>query len=254
MFRKTKNNKTKSLTTPLVYITVSIILTISAIRWVKYYYNFDNKKFHFSDTTILDKRNYASLLDQIPQEELAGLKISELNNVKEKHPYVEAARISNRYPDIIMIEIVEREPIAILEIDPLTMIDSNGYVLPSKNNFKSIDLPILANISDLKYTMNFGEKSTSNVVKKAVSWLSYIKKYHTYLYKNISELKVSSSNELELILSDYPTKIFLGQKKVKSRINSLLKFEEKLKTNKITDYNYLDLRYNNQIIAMERNL
>ena len=153
-----------------------------------------------------------------------------------------------------MIEIVERQPIAILEIDPLTMVDSNGYVLPSKNNFKNIDLPILANISDLENTMNFGEKSTSKVVNKAVSWLSYIKKYHSSLYKNISELKVSSSDELELILSDYPTKIFLGQKKVKSRINSLLKFKEKLKTNKITDYNYLDLRYDNQIIAMERSL
>ena len=134
------------------------------------------------------------------------------------------------------------------------MVDSNGYVLPSKNNFKNIDLPILANISDLESTMNFGEKSTSKVINKAVSWLSYIKKYHSYLYKNISELKVSSSDELEIILSDYPTKIFLGQKKVKSRINSLLKFKEKLKTNKITDYNYLDLRYDNQIIAMERSL
>tara|TARA_B100000886_G_scaffold339842_2_gene306630 strand:- start:578 stop:1342 length:765 start_codon:yes stop_codon:yes gene_type:complete len=254
MFRKTKNNKTKSLATPIMYISVSIILAISALQWVKYYYNFDNKKFHFSDTSILDKRNYASLLDQISQEELMKIKLSELNKLIEKHPYVEAARISNRYPDIIVIEIMERQPLAILEIDPLTMIDSNGYVLPSKNNFKNIDLPILANTSDLTNTMNFGEKSTSNVINKAVSWLSYIKKYHSPLYKNISELKVSSSDELEIILSDYPTKIFLGQKKVKSRINSLLKFEEKLKTNKITDYNYLDLRYDKQIIAMERNL
>ena len=254
MFRKTKKNKTKSLITPIMYISVSMILAISALRWVKYYYNFDNKKFHFSDTTILDKRNYTSLLDHMSQEELRGIKVSKLNKVIEKHPYVEATRISNRYPDIIMIEIVERQPIAILEIDPLTMIDSNGYVLPSKDNFKNIDLPILANIGGLENTMNFGEKSTSKVINKAVSWLSYIKKYHSYLYRNISELKVSSSDELELILSDYPTKIFLGQKKVKSRINSLLKFEEKLKTNKITDYNYLDLRYDNQIIAMERNL
>ena len=254
MFKKTKNNKTKSFITPIMYLFVSLILAISAFRWVRYYYNFDDKKFHFSDTTILDKTNYTSLLNKISKEELMGIKISELNKVIEKHPYVEAARISNRYPNIIMIEIVERQPIAILEIDPLTMVDSNGYVLPSKNNFKNIDLPILANISDLENTMNFGEKSTSKVVNKAVSWLSYIKKYHSYLYKNISELKVSSSDELELILSDYPTKIFLGQKKVKSRINSLLKFKEKLKTNKITDYNYLDLRYDNQIIAMERSL
>ena len=87
-----------------------------------------------------------------------GIKTSELNKVIEEHPYVEAARISNRYPNIIMIEIVERQPIAILEIDPLTMIDSNGYVLPSKNNFKNIDLPILANISDLENTIKFWRK------------------------------------------------------------------------------------------------
>ena len=254
MFKKTKNNKTKSFITPIMYLFVSLILAISAFRWVRYYYNFDDKKFYFPDTTILDKTNYTSLLNKISKEKLRGIKISELNKVIEKHPYVEVARISNRYPNIIMIEIVERQPIAILEIDPLTMVDSNGYVLPSNNNFKNIDLPILANISDLENTMNFGEKSTSKVVNKAVSWLSYIKKYHSSLYKNISELKVSSSDELELILSDYPTKIFLGQKKVKSRINSLLKFKEKLKTNKITDYNYLDLRYDNQIIAMERSL
>ena len=254
MFKKTKNNKTKSFITPIMYLFVSLILAISAFRWVRYYYNFDDKKFYFSETTILDKTNYSSLLNKISQEELVGIKVSELNKVIEEHPYVEAARISNRYPNIIMIEIVERQPIAILEIDPLTMVDSNGYVLPSNNNFKNIDLPILANISDLENTMNFGEKSTSKVVNKAVSWLSYIKKYHSHLYKNISELKVSSSDELELILSDYPTKIFLGQKKVKSRINSLIKFKEKLKTNKITDYNYLDLRYDNQIIAMERSL
>ena len=112
-----------------------------------------------------------------------------------------------------MIEIVERQPIAILEIDPLTMVDSNGYVLPSKNNFKNIDLPILANISDLENTMNFGEKSTSKVVNKAVSWLSYIKKYHSSLYKNISELKVSSSDELELNIIGLSNKDFFGSKK-----------------------------------------
>ena len=254
MFKKTKNNKTKSFITPIIYLFVSLILAISAVKWVRYYYNFDDKKFIFSETTILDKTNYSSLLNKISQEELVGIKVSELNKVIEEHPYVEAARISNRYPNIIMIEIVERQPIAIIEIDPLTMVDSNGYVLPSKNNFKNIDLPILANIRYLENTMNFGEKSTSKVVNKAVSWLSYIKKYHSHLYKNISELKVSSSDELELILSEYPTKIYLGQKKIKFRINSLLKFKEKLKTNKITDYNYLDLRYDNQIIAMERSL
>ena len=123
---KIRNNKAKSLTTPIMFLSIALFLAFSAFKWTNYYYNFNNKKFHFSDTNIIDKNNYTSLLDQISQDE--SIKISELNKVIETHPYVEAARISNRYPDIIMIEIVERRPIAILGIDPLTMIDSNGYL------------------------------------------------------------------------------------------------------------------------------
>ena len=254
MFRKTKKKQRISLIEPMIYLSILIALAFSAFKWTEYYYNFENKIFYFSDTDILDKKNYSSILNQVPKEELAGMKIKEINKIIEQHPYVKAARISNRYPNIIKIEIVERRPLAILEVNPLIMIDCHGYILPYKNNFKDIDLPILANIIDLKNPINFGEKSTSNIINKAVSWLSYIEKNHLYLYENISELKVTSSDELELILSDYPTKIFFGQKRVKSRINSLIKFENVLEPNKISDYKYLDMRYDNQIIAMERGL
>ena len=132
------------------------------------------------------------------------------------------------------------------------MIDREGYILPFKDNSKSIDLPILTNVSELNSSINFGEKSTSGTISKAVSWLSYIEEKHFYLFENISELKVSSLDELEIVLSDYPTRIFFGQKKVKSRINSLKIFKEILKPNRISDYSYLDMRYDNQIIAMER--
>lgn len=252
MFKKAKNNKTISSITPIIYLYILLVLAFISFKWTEHYYNFDKKIFRFSETDILDKKNYSSILNHIPRKELMGMNISELNKLIEEHPYVEAARISNRYPNTIMIEIVERRPLAILRIDPLKMIDKNGHVLPFKNNFKNIDLPILSNIGDLESPLSFGEKSTSTLINKAVSWLSYIKEYHSYLYQNISELRVSSSNELEIILSDYPTKIFFGQKEVKSRINSLLKFKETLKPNKISDYSYLDFRYNNQIIAMER--
>ena len=65
---------------------------------------------------------------------------------------------------------------------------------------------------------------------------------------------MTSTNEMELILSDQPTHIYLGQNKVWSRINTLKQFEKILQPKKISDFSYLDMRYENQVIAKGRNL
>jgi cell division septal protein FtsQ len=97
-----------------------------------------------------------------------------------------------------------------------------------------------------------GEMALSVKVKDCISWLSRIHNNYTSLYNNLSELKMTSTNEMELILSDHPTHIYLGQDKVWSRINTLKQFEKKLQPKKISDFSYLDMRYENQVIAKER--
>ena len=51
---------------------------------------------------------------------------------------------------------------------------------------------------------------------------------------------------------EYPTKIFLGKYNTLGKIEILKNFEQTVKeTKKITDYAYLDIRYDNQVIAKE---
>ena len=51
-----------------------------------------------------------------------------------------------------------------------------------------------------------------------------------------------------------PTHIYLGNKKISSRIRTLKEFETKLKPNRMSDFSYLDMRYDNQIIVKRRHL
>jgi hypothetical protein len=53
-------------------------------------------------------------------------------------------------------------------------------------------------------------------------------------------------------LSDHPTHIYLGQDRLWSRFEILKQFEIELGQKKISDYTYLDMRYENQIIAKGR--
>jgi hypothetical protein len=85
-----------------------------------------------------------------------------------------------------------------------------------------------------------------------VKWLNKIKENYIYLYENLSELKITSSDDIELILFDYPTYVYLGQNKINSRLNILKEFENTIKPKKISDYTYLDMRYKNQIVVKEK--
>ena len=68
----------------------------------------------------------------------------------------------------------------------------------------------------------------------------------------LSEITLENDDEIILILAEYPTKIMLGNENTLYKIKLLKRFEETLKKKKeITDYAYLDMRYNNQIIVKE---
>ncbi|MBT5734220.1 hypothetical protein HOI27_05405, partial [bacterium] len=76
-------------------------------------------------------------------------------------------------------------------------------------------------------------------------------KYPKFYY-DISEILLENGDEIVIILNESPTKIFLGNANTLKKIAILKKFEETiLNTKKITDYAYLDIRYNNQVIAKE---
>jgi len=65
---------------------------------------------------------------------------------------------------------------------------------------------------------------------------------------------MTANNEMQLILSEQPTHIYLGVDEIWMRLNTLKNFETKLNHKKLSDFNYLDMRYDNQIIVKSRSL
>ena len=137
-------------------------------------------------------------------------------------------------------------------MDPMVFLDENGFVLPVEGIQTNYNLPVMNNFNSEPQLYPLGKLALSIKVKEAIDLISKIKTHYSDLYNNLSELKISSSNEIELILSDLPTHIYLGNEKISSRIRTLKEFESKLKPNKMSDFSYLDMRYDNQIIGKRR--
>ena len=125
-------------------------------------------------------------------------------------------------------------------------------MLPNANNLDKYDIPILSKFNNDQNLYPEGKKSLSTKVQKTISWLRSLNDKHPTFYSNISEVFLENDNEIVLVLNEHPTKIFLGKNNTLEKIKILKNFEETIKeTKKITDYAYLDIRYDNQVIAKE---
>ena len=120
------------------------------------------------------------------------------------------------------------------------------------DNLNDYNLPVLSNFNTDSGLYPNGKQALSTKVIECTSIIKQLKNRYTNLYDNLSELKITSDNEIELILADHPTHIYLGNKNIYNRIHILKEFENKLKPNSISNFNYLDFRYENQIIANNR--
>ena len=242
----------KSILITVLSIGTTLFLFSTAFLWSDFNNKLNICQIKFSETKVLDNHIYNLMLADLIGLNHNQINLSEISKIIESHPYVKATRISNIYPGKLQIEIIEREPIALLNTQPMLMLDAEGYVLPNEQTIKAYNLPILTNFNPSIELYPAGKKALSVKVNECIYWINKIKSNYSSLYNNLSEIKITSDNDMELILNDFPTHIYLGKDQLWSRINILQEFEKELGSRKITDFSYLDIRYDNQIIAKRR--
>ena len=240
----------------IVITRCSIILSIIfvvwfSIFWAKNKYTFSKPIITINGASVLNKTTYIEYLKGLNTDS-TNIKSNFILESLYKHPYIAAARLSHRYPNRIIIDISERLPFAVLNKDPMIMLDRESYVLPNIENIDDYNIPILSKYNTAPELYPLGKQSLSIKIKETISWLEKLNTKYPDLYNKISEITLASGDEIILILEKNPTKIMLGNNNTFRKLEILKKFQKTLNNKKeITDYAYLDMRYNNQIIAKE---
>ena len=250
---KKKNNYQLKFAIVRVFNTCAIFFLI----WLSFFWA--EQKYTFNKPIIITKGGLVLSDSYYKEYLLNNIDIEhghlELNNILDelyKHPYIEAARSSYRYPDKIFVEISERVPFAIVNNSPMIMLDKNCFVLPNIDNINNYNIPILSKYNTAPELYPVGKQALSVKIKDTISWLKALNHRYPDLYHNLSEITLENEDEIILILAEHPTKIMLGNKNTLYKIEVLKRFEEALDRKKnITDFTYLDMRYNNQVIVKE---
>ena len=251
------NKKKKQMNWRLV-IGTSLAIIVIGLSWLSFNWSVYTEfnllnNIEIRGPKIIDENEYYGSLSPLVGVSIDEIDVREVGMLLESHPFVHAARVSKTFPNTLNIEIVERVPIALLNMKPILYIDNEGVVLPDLGKVGDKIIPIMSGFNSARELYPIGHQTISLKVLESVTVIDQIMKLYPSLYDNLSEITLSSNDDFVLILADYPTKVILGKDRIWEKIQILNSFAQSLPVNRgLNYYTLLDLRYNRQIIAKVR--
>jgi cell division septal protein FtsQ len=162
-------------------ITTSALLALGSLfwgsfSWAEYTQLFKNPNIVFSGNSIVDESEYRSFLLKEYGSNIFTEDLAAISNRIEEHPYIAGVRVSKHFPKVILIEVSERYPVALINNNPLLLIDNNNVVLPFRSNSFDYQIPILSNFKITNDLYPIGKQTLSPVAIDVVQFLNRIKK------------------------------------------------------------------------------
>ncbi len=172
----------------------------------------------------------------------------------EAYPYIKAAVVSKHFPDKLQIQIKERIPICFVNHGKLSLANSDGILLPLPNNYLRSDLPVISGFTSDSINYVYGKVIQNPKIINLINLLNKTIYRAPNLYSEISEIKFrQKQNDYIAFSINSATPIYFGKENLSEKFNILAHFQYIIKEKKqFKDYLYLDLRWNNQIIAKEK--
>ena len=167
---------------------------------------------------------------------------TDLNQVVSKlkeEPWIKEISVYQKLPDKIRIDIRERIPVALVNINNLYILDTEAVIFKRMTSEDDIDLPVITGI-----TRKFYDSKKIEVTKEfreCIQFLHEWKNNKLLEYSMLSEIHLDEVHGLTVILNNIVDKVVLGKGYYKEKLNKLSKVIIGLKgSQRLAEYVMLD--------------
>jgi cell division protein FtsQ len=191
---------------------------------------------------FLSEGEVRELLGPAVGENILGVDIESLKSRLRASPWVAEATVARTLPDTLRVDIRERSPLALAELDRLYLMDADGTLVdlygPRTSGF---DLPIVRGLRGAT-----GEERRARA-QRAGDLLRDLGE----LAAEISEVEVERSGDLKVVLKGAGELLRLAAPPYRARLLTYLGLRAQL-LERCPDAEYFDLRFRDRIYARPR--
>ena len=164
--------------------------------------------------------------------------------VKE-HPLVDDVTIHRRFPGTLLLQVVEREPVALFPNPMLEPVDESGRILPIDPAIHKLDLPIMASA---------GKGGAGSLTPAGIQLLageiSRLAQGDPELHAAISDFALNSRGDVRARVSDPPVTLHfrpgIPSGRIQEGLRVLRDAQAKFEEGPVVD---LDLRFDDQVVV-----
>lgn len=184
---------------------------------------------------------------------LSELDLASIQNSFLEYPLIRSAKVTRNYPHALDIYLYDVLPVAYIAIENIMTLDEKAILLPLPDRGMLYNLPIITGLTVEVTGSDVGQVIPDETIQMLVNFLKQIRKDHQLLYLDISEISYDRRG-IKLISATHGTSVFLGNED-DALVNCIIldKFiSEESDSGIISPYQYIDLRFDRQVIVKER--
>ena len=164
----------------------------------------------------------------------------------EENPWVESARVQRIFPRQVMINIEERQPVAIVNLGYLYYLDKQGEIFKVLDATDNLDYPIVTGFNYAKAQAHNAEYAQQ--LKQVVKLLTDLGQRKLFSLEQVSEIHFEASGGLSLFTLTGGVKVKLGRADYRRKLDRLERIYAQLQP-KLQMLDYIDLNVDEKVIV-----
>jgi len=233
------------------FILLSILFCRTYMRWLKTSHTFQIQRIEIEGNDLLSDSRIRSIGNINERSSVWQIDMEKAEQMIESVGYVKNVVVKRRLPDVIQIQITEKEPVALLRYQRnLFCLDSEGQVLPSEPG-KMYDLPVLS--GNFKGDIEIGQKIGGYWVPRGLAILRGIRYDRPHLFSEISEMILGDNQGILIYLCRLGIPVYVGDDFTWWKIRCFdAILQELIREKELNITKYIDLRYRGQVFVGRR--
>lgn len=191
---------------------------------------------------LLESEEISALSGIAPGANLYEMDLKDAAARIEAHPMVRSARIVRTPPDGVLIAVVERTPVALINLETLCGIDEEGVLIPFHPTF--LDLPVITGVSLKTYSL--GHPVSEEGLSRCLRLLKDARKAAPDLWDQISEARPGPDRVVLNLVGD-GLEVWMKAEDVPAQSEKFRALEAAAKWPTLPSY--VDLRFSGQVVV-----
>lgn len=228
------------------FLLFAVLLLAAGFKALSRSTPFPVKKIEVRGVQRLTHEEIVGLTGVSAGQNLLGLRLKAIGEQVARNPWVASVRVQRFFPGTLSVSLVERKPVAVVNLGFLYYLDTNGEPFKPLNFGDRLDLPVITGFSEEGLAAE--PVVTRGALKEVCELLEALRSHGSFILADVSEIHYDRAQGFTLFTISGAIPVKLGSGDFAEKLTRFGQIYQVLMSQR-SGLHYIDLDYSDRIVV-----